>query len=388
MSLIEVLIALGMVGILSAVIATVLQSMQRAQNQTNLINTIEGMRLNIQKLIADGNAWRQTVEDPVNSGASGTALFCVQDNSACTHSNVPTAYNKIDNPGLTNAVVDALTEFVPLTKLNYSSSETPPVYDPYINTTTADSGFTDKGTPCTGWVATGNPLCPIRWVIKMAFECQAAATCLNPTVRVIAILYYRPGPDHDLRSVINEGKYRIDLRRGAKGDARAERFYTHYTQPACGVGCVPADTENGGACDPGPAGTTIPFVAPPATDNENTNVISVVGGVMTFVPGTYTCTAISSCFACGRVRLALNVNGVDQHTSLTLLSKRWDQTQVTINNATFTINANTPVFVKQMCDTVPGGDPLLGLSNINLGMALPDYTSPTKFAEIQCTRIF
>lgn len=382
MSIIEVLIALGMVGILSAVIATVLQSMQRAQNQTNIINTIESMRTNISKLIADGSAWRQTVADPVNSGTAANPLYCIQNNIDCTDSAVPVELLRVENTAITNATIDAAPQFVVLNKLNFSDAN-PATFNPLISTVVADSGFTDKGAPCTGWSATGNDICPIRWVIKRALECQAAATCRNPTVRVIAQLYYRPDPANPMRSIINEGKYRVDIRRGAKGDARAERFTAEFTRPACGAPCaVSNNIANGGPCLP--TGTTIGFNE--FNINENNNVEPTTLPVMTFKPGTYTCTAMSSCFACGRVRLALNIAGVDTHFSLTLLSKNWDQTQVTISNATFTINANSVVRVVEYCDTHPGNDPTY--AQLNLGIALPDYSTETKFAELQCTRIF
>lgn len=384
MSIIEVLIALGMVGILSAVIATVLQSMQRAQNQTNVINTIEGMRLNISKLIADGNAWRHTVSDPINSGTAADPLNCVQHNIDCTNSGVPTSLARVDDTSITNAMIDAAPQFAILRKLNYSDAD-PAVHNALISTELADSGFTDKGAPCTGWNAAGNDVCPIRWVLKTALECQGTPTCRNPTVRVIAQLFYRPDPANQLRSVINEGKYRVDLRRGAKGDARSERFHAEYVQPPC-AGCTTSSPENGGAC--AATGTVLPFNEFPANENENIYPAGLATdpAQMTFKPGTYTCSAISSCFACGRVRMSLRIGGVDEHFSLTLLAKRWDQVQTTISNATFTIDADRVVQVVQFCDTNPGGDP--ALAAINLGIALPNYTMPTKFAELQCTRIF
>lgn len=375
MSIIEVLIALGMVGILASVLASVLAQMQKAQNLSNVINTIESMRTTIQKLVADGTAWRQTVL--VNGGG---VLACVQTNAACTASYGPSAAPPSPIPDSDETVSNAVLDAAPLVTLPTLEQAAGAAY---IDTTAATSGYTDRGTPCNTWAAGGNNDCPIRWVIKTGFECQGAATCLNPTIRVVAVLYYRRA---DQANPVNERKYRVDIRRGAKGDTRSERFLAEYIQPACGVGCTPASPQNGGACTS--AGVAIPFNNVGTILNENANVTDGGGGLMNFNAGTYNCTAQSTCFACGKVRLGLQIGGAiaPNHFSVQLLSNPWQQTQVSLNNVTFTVNAVTPVRVIEFCETDPGG--LLALSNINLGMAMPDYSTQTKFAEIQCTRIF
>ena len=364
MSLVEVLVALAMVGILASVMASVMDQMQKAQNQVNIVNTIESMRLNIQKLAADGTAWRATVLLPANSGP-GQPLNCVQTNNFCPDSG---ASGIPSNETVGNAILDN-APFLNLGHLEQAAGGS------YIDSqTSATSGYTDKGTPCNTWSAAGNDACPIRWKIKIAFECQIAAVnpCLNPTIRVVGILYYRRTGLNG-RTVINENKYRVDLRRGAQGDTRSERFLAEFTG---------APGANGGSCVPS---AVVPYDVPPAM-NENGNVIPAAGGNLTFQAGTYTCTAMATCFACGKVRLELRQAGTATHKSLTLLSKRWDQTQVSISNATFTISANTLIQIVEVCETDPGGD--ASLSSMNMGMALPNYTQPTKFAEIQCTRIF
>lgn len=363
MSLIEVLIALGMVGILTSVIATVMQQMQKAQSQVNVINTIENMRLNIQKLATDGTAWRATVARVENSGA-GLPLECVRTNALCTDSGASAI---LSNETVANAVIDA-APFLDMVSLDQASGGS------FINTSVADSGYTEKGTPCVGWTAAGNDACPMRWVMKIALECQTPPTCLNPTIRVIGLLYYRTSNQRENRAIINESKYRVDIRRGAQGDSRAERFQAVFESTS--------PVTPGGAC--ASTGTVVPYAT--QLVNDNANVTLAGGGVMNFQAGTYTCTASSSCFACGSVRLALTQAGVESHSSVSLLSKRWEQTQVSINNATFTLNATTPIRIVQYCATDPGGLP--AIATFNLGMAIPSYTTNARFAEIQCTRIF
>ncbi len=374
MSLIEVLIALGMVGILSSVIATVMQQMQKAQNQVNVVNTIENMRINIQKLIADGNAWRQTVEAGPNA-----SLVCVRTNSACNNTVGSGAIDSRD--GTLNTTLDAAPFFdLPLLEQAQSAGGGPS--QAYLNTTNPNSGFSSKGVPCTTWSPDGNDDCPIRWKLKSAFECQGnAPTCLNPTIRVIAILYYRNSGASDQRLIINENKFRVDIRRGAKGDTRAERFSADYSRSGPGA--------NGGPC--ASSGTTIPIGTSAAptnpTLNENGNVALAGGGVMNFNPGTYSCSANSTCFGCGSFRLELLVNNTSIFRSNSMLAKDQQLGTVSINQVTFTINAVTPVRLVQTCTPDPI-TPVTGVDDFGLGMALPDYVAPSKFAEIQCTRIF
>lgn len=363
MSIVEVLVALGMVGILASVMASIFDQMQKSQAQVNITNTIETMRLNIQKLAADGTAWRQTVALLANP-----SLNCVRTNAICADSG---AQAILSNDNVGNATLDA-APFLDLPHLEQAAGGS------YIDTqTSATSGYTDKGTPCNTWSAAGNDACPIRWKIKMAFECQApAVTCLNPTIRIVGILYYRRAGLNG-RVVINENRYRVDLRRGAQGDTRAERFQTSYM----GFSGNPGD--DGGPCVPS---ATIPFNN--VTLNENGNVAPGGGppGTYLFQAGTYTCSAVASCFACGKVHIALFQGAIPIITSVTLLSMRWDQTQVSISNATFTINAITPMRIVEYCDQHPGG--MAGLANLNMGMAMPVYGTANKFAEFQCTRIF
>ncbi len=368
MSLIEVLIALGMVGILSSVIATVMQQMQKAQNQVNVLNTIENMRINIQKLAADGSAWRETVQDPGNSG-TGLTLACVQNNALCNHNAAAALIPS--NETIDNGTLDS-APFGDLAFLKTSNGGN------YIDSTSATSGYTDKGTPCTTWNATGNDDCPIRWKMKIALECQGAATCLNPTIRLIAVLYYRAAGANETKKIVNETKYRVDIRRGAKGDTRAERFTAEYRGAA--------GASNGGPCST--AGTIIPLTDTDPALNENANVTFGGGpsGTMRFNAGTYTCSASGTCFACGTVRLNLLVNGASLFRSNSMLARDQQLVSPSINQVSFTINATTPVTLVQTCN--PGLDTPAGAGDFGLGMALPDYSTGTKFAEIQCTRIF
>ncbi len=367
MSLVEVLIALGMVGVLTSVIATVMGQMQKAQNQVNVLSTIENMRINIQKLAADGTAWRATVLNPENNGA-GRVLNCVQFNSLCTDSGA----SGINVETTDNATIDA-PPFFNLTHLSQASGGS------YIDSTLPDSGYTDKGEPCTGWSANGNDNCPIRWKIKAALECQGAPTCLNPTIRVVGVLYYRAAGANDTKKVVNETKYRVDIRRGARGDTRAERFAASYQRQGAG--------NDGGPC--AATGTVIPLNI--LDVNENGNVaLDTATGLMVFRAGTYTCSANSSCLSCGAVSIVFEVGGAVTHRSSKISSRNWQQTQVNISQATFTINADTGFRFIQICDAVPGTleTPPVSLAQYGLGVALPDYSVPTKFSEIQCTRIF
>ncbi len=317
MSLIEVMVALGMAGIASLIIASMMQQTFKTQKQASIIANIEEMRQTIQKLILDGTAWRATVAQATNAGGS---LNCVALNSTCTDSGATSLH--ADDHTQPNSVFEG-AQFIDLLHLEKANGGS------YINTegAGATAGWTEKGAPCGGWSAAGNDACPIHWRIRIAYECQTPPTCINPTVRVIALLYYRPSPGSSTSVPIAEAKYRVDVRRGAKGDARAEKFRVSYVLPNT------AGTT-GGACTPS---IFIPFneaTGSPTYINEGSpaNVTYSPGtGAMTFAAGTYTCSASSSCFACGSLKIALNVNGVDIATSNSVASNRWETSNVSLH---------------------------------------------------------
>lgn len=379
-ALIEVMVAFGLIAILTAIITSLFGDIMKQQKQANVSSTIESMRSNIQKLALDGTAWRMTVaaSGGAVAGSPNDSLDCVQDNAACAVTAGVSA--NVMLPNLTTEFLDAVPSLA-LPQLMDATGVA------YIDTSgAATAGYTDRGSPCNTFDSVnGNDACPIRWSLRIAYECQApAVNCLNPTVRFIALLYYRPVGNSTSTAIVNESKYRLDLRRGAKGDARNEVFYAEYRGAAGGaVGNFSVPT-NGGPCAAG--GTAIPYNN--TILNESANVTTGGAAVMQFLPGTYSCTASSSCFACGAVRLELRnvTDGAALGTSVSQLSAPWSQTQVSFSQVNFTINGTKNISVVQYCQTDPNGDATL--TNLNLGVALPAYANQTKFSDIRCVRLF
>lgn len=368
-SLIEVIIAFGLMGFLALVMSSLFSDMYKAQKQTNVVNTIEQMRLNIIKLTNDGGPWRKTIEQSDNA----TVFDCLITQTPCDDSGATTMSS---GDSTSNAVLDA-APFISLPRLQNGSGTT--AADTYINNTSGTRGFTDRGEPCNTFnpdPAVGNDACPIRWSIRFAYECPGGtgSTCMNPITRVLGILYYHPTPNNPMKSVINPIKYRVDVKRGAQGDVRSEMLHVEYR----GAGAA-----HGGNC--ASTGTDIPFNN--IILNTNGNLLTGAGASMTFAPGTYSCSASSGCFACENLRIEILAGGDVKGSSISVPAPDWVAGQVSTSQVVFTLNANTTINVRQYCAKPPFSADGNVIATMGLGIAAPPYTG-TKFAELLCTRMF
>lgn len=352
MSLIEVLIGLAMAGILSMVIASILETMSKSQRQTNIKGNIEQLKTSIIRNILDKESWSNTIENATNM-AAGTQ--CIADGTPCSSSPAPA------NP-MTLAFAQA--NLIPLTVL-HDGAPSPDTGD-IVNTTAGTNGFTQHGTSCTTFnsdATVGSDDCPIRYDLFAHYQCGATNPCINPTVTVYGILRFRPNPNSSLRSVINENNYLINITRGDGNNYLAETISIVY-QTGQGV--------SGGPCNPG-NWTTIPVSFEEIDTGDNVNNDSFPGGVMTFQPGTYTCNATATCFACQTVRVRVVVGGAapQQAESPAAMAPQWINGQAVLNGYQFVLSGPTGIQIQQFCATHPGGISTAPEVNLGLGMALP-----------------
>lgn len=365
--IIEILIAFGLVGILTAVMTTLFSNIQKQQRQTNLTTSINSLRETILKTLTDGRAWENTINDATNLAASTT---CLVNRTACTHTILLAA--EPDPP--INAYYDA-APFNNLPVLRDAGG----VGGGAIITGAATGGFNINGVPCNTFVAppgVGNDGCPFQWRVRMQFVCPlAAVNCVDPSIRAIAMLVYNPNPTSGLASIINESKYMIILTRGARGENRSERLVYHHLGLGVGVG--------GGACTPG-AWTNIPLTDE-IVDEGNNGVLA--GGVVTLSPGTYNCTATASCFSCRSLMMSMQVGALPLVTSPGSVGPDGTLLSVAMTFSDIRINAPTPVTLGHFCVSHPVCTPACPVT-YGMGMALADYSIATQFSTLNCTRVF
>jgi len=384
MSMLEVLIAVAMVGILAMVLSSVMETMAKANKQTRLTATLQQMRNNIEKYILDGRAWNQTIADPTPdpSGDPGVAgadpvnraigqLACLGNrDGSCTHV-TPPALGGATFETVANAYWDA-APFVDMPVLSDSAGRR------YINSSAPTAGFTTNGAPCNTFVtppAAGNDNCPIRWEVKVVYTCPTGpGNCIDPNVMVVAILYYNPSPNNpQMASLVNETRYRVIVTRGPRGENRAERF--EAARQAVGAG------NGGGPCSPGTwANVNFNWLNDPTAPANAT----LVGGAARVVAGTYTCSATTSCFSCGALGVRV-VNGATVLGSGTsVLVPNWTMGIASANNFTFSLNGPGDIRIQHFCANHPIG----GSIDYGMGMSLPDYGDATRFSLLTCTRTF
>jgi type II secretory pathway pseudopilin PulG len=362
--IIEILVAFGLVGILTAVMTTLFSNIQKQQRQTNMVTSINTLRETILKTITDGRAWEATINDAANRAAS---TDCLVNRTACTH----TVAGAAPNPP-TNAFYNA-APFNPLPILRI----VPAPADPLINNV-ATSGFRLNGDRCNDFIAppaAGNDACPFQWRLRTQYVCPAAAAnCVDPTIIVIAMLIYNPNPASGLAVTINESKYMIIVTRGARGENRSERLVYHHQGTGAGTG--------GGACNPN-NWTNIPLGVEIVDEGNNG---TLAAGVVTLLPGTYNCTATASCFSCRSLMMRLNVGGA-LTASPGSVGPDGTMLNVSVTRNDIRINAPTPVSLQHFCVSHPVCLPACPVT-YGMGMALADYSIPTQFSTLNCTRVF
>lgn len=325
MSLIEVMIAAGLLALISLGVGTMLQNVSKEQKQNNLLVTLRELKIKFSNVIQDRKAWNYTML------ASTNGMTCLTANPpiACTAVTSST-------PNNLGQVMDS-TNTIFYSGVNWA-------------TPTGGNGFTETGANCTGFVATaggGNNACPIGF--KMAWEpvCPATGSCINPSVRVTIRAIYNPAPENSAGKFVNTlavtdvntatapGKYDYQLVRAANGLTKT--FTLVHTDPSGAAG--------GGTC-----GSSRPYTE--TTDAYN--LVTISGTSFTVEPGVYNCALSAVGYASGgftaRVR---NITAGTIVAASNNLAPRWTQAPVNFN---FNINiTSATVFqVDQTCEYAPG----------------------------------
>lgn len=153
-TLVEILVATGLIGIVLIGIMSLTTISQKQQAQSNITFQAGAIRGNLVAHLQNPAAWQKTVADTTN-----TSLDCLRNGTDCT--------------GITGAfrVRDAANSIV---------------YDPLV----ATHGFTANGAPCSTFAAGGNDACPLRMELSWSPICSG--TCVSPQVKVTGTMQYKP----------------------------------------------------------------------------------------------------------------------------------------------------------------------------------------------------
>jgi len=364
-SLVEALVAVGIMGVLIATIVSVMTYLEKTKSQSSLTPTLISMQNNIQSLLINDVAWDKTLAVPANMA---TTLACLPNSTNCAHTAKPPAPNP-----LTNAYYLA-APFIDMPVLAETNGTS------YIDNTTATSGFNANGSRCTTFDGTnGNDICPIRWELRVALICpDLAGPCNNPAVEIFGILRFSPSAGSTRFPIVNESKYRVSVSRGSLGKNRSERFEVSYGS---------AGQYNGGGACALSAWTQIIFNPIPDFNEGNNMILS--GAIVSVNPGTYNCSFSATCFECsgfqtrlihpGGVTLApgsLATNGILARSGA--------------DNVTFTTTTPANIRLEYFAEALPTNHPSTPDDERQycLGMTLPDYGAQTKFAQLNCVRIY
>lgn len=393
LSIIEVLVAVGLMSIVSVGVMTMMQNTVIDQKKNVLMSSLRENKLRIENIIRDQGAWSRTVNGPLNTSALWTNL---RNNSQVT---------EIPNTNPEKVVLYDAAGNVAFNLLDWDD--------------TTGNGFTDAGAACTTFTTAGNDSCPVSYRVLISADCGAPATCINPQLKVVARLIFRPSTTGMLNrflnlvsqvssatiddGVANEGRYDAVVKRTATQvnsifTLRSAKTATNVSPPDIGGGVLSACLENGGGiCSTGTPGVH-PLTASSAgwtTENDPASLVTVIGsstGEFTIdVEGTYDCTASLTAF--GTSLTGYLYRGTTPLSTGSAVAGKWGSGTVSLT-ARFDHGAGmlTQRFtVRQLCQT-PATDNAGGNANnihsCSLGYATQPYTpNPTNLVTVDCTRV-
>ncbi len=169
-SLLEIMVVVGIGSIMALGFGKLLAWTAELQTQALEQAALDGFKQNIMKNLANESSWGNTL-----TANQAGATKCLWDGTPCTDSGAfggaPLANQLIELRDSANTVI--------------------------FDARQATNGLTAQGTPCVGYTAAGNDLCPYRYQLTWSALCNPAAPpagdgCVAPQVSISAVLQYSP----------------------------------------------------------------------------------------------------------------------------------------------------------------------------------------------------
>jgi len=352
MSTTEVLVAAGLMAVVSLGVVTMMQNSAIEQKRQTLFNTLKELQARIQFVVRDQGAWSNTIND----NTLNPFLTCLANSAGCNLSGASA-------PTLTSPKKIILKDAANNTLFNlldWAGS--------------GSSGFTEGGASCnnfSGAASGGNDDCPISYRLVYGLSCTTGTTCNNPQFKVTARLFYNPSRNgylyrfksaipmgsttttDDMATANVDGKYDVAIRRTA---ASVNRFFKLVmTVSGNGPGCL---TAGAGICST--AGLTVHPLTWKVSAIEDTFSMltaptSATGATQYFQvkeTGYYGCTASVTAFATMGFEAELYNQTANKSIAVAAtVAGKWSQSSAMID-AKFDINDVTNSFIiRQKCDT-------------------------------------
>jgi type II secretory pathway pseudopilin PulG len=218
-TLVEIMIALGLLMVVSLGIAEMMNQLTRSNLRSNLINTAQSVRQNVSEALRNTEAWKYTFVDPKNG-----SIKCICSTCSAFVGSVH-ALTVIRGPG--NNVL-------------YDGSD-------------LTSGFSPNGARCTGFPSTS---CPLRmdvvWTVSCAAPCTLSET---PMFNVQGVFRYDVGtnPGANVQRIsFNPASYGFNVFKSWGN----QDFSFLATQTACGTGFNSQNGQANNQSNNGPSNNT------------------------------------------------------------------------------------------------------------------------------------
>jgi type II secretory pathway pseudopilin PulG len=179
-SLMEVMIAAGTLGIVSAGVMSVNMMGLKGSSNNMITFQADSFRRMLSGLLQNDQAWKRTVDYGPNA-----TFACIRNNTDCA------------GAGGTFAILNAQGTVI-------------------YNPGPANNGFDINGATCNTFNPAGNDRCPFRTTYAWTAVCPPSGACINPQVSITGITQFRPSATNSMRKVpFNEASYGISLVRNA-----------------------------------------------------------------------------------------------------------------------------------------------------------------------------
>lgn len=301
------MIAVGLLGIVALGLTSLLTEMSKQQRAANLKALLASQRLKIESLVKDSTAWSLSVNHANNTGK--TAFTCLR------------------SPAVPGPCGDGTTA----TDLYLVDSQN----NLYFNFANAQEGFTTRGLLCSseGLIYPSNQ-CPIRWTILVTHTCQSGGSCLSPTTRVVAVPEMPAAQQQYFSMTMNPANYTVDVVRGV--GTRFDPILVTEVLPGSGAG---------------------PCTGGSVRRNLNTEVqdpagnVSVGGGQVTFLPGSYQCRITAPAFKVGSHHIEFETSGgtVIGTSAPAISPRRYSVPSNAVLEVAFTISSSTTYAIRHRC---------------------------------------
>jgi hypothetical protein len=187
-SLIQVVIAVGIMGILMMSMTSFFEILNKQQNKNNLAFQAGMLRNNLVAALNNSVGWKNTTTQSANNFANGVMLDCLNNGKPCTTDQstdlsaggTPVGYSggaPTDEGVLIRQVLDSTGTVI-------------------LDSTNPNSGYTPQGTSCSTFNAatgSGDDSCPLRFEVHWWAKCNSVAnTCVNAQAELQIVVIYNP----------------------------------------------------------------------------------------------------------------------------------------------------------------------------------------------------